>query len=233
MGYFRELPDLEYLSPLPDRTSSSDYVTVKNIFRRIKIRDDLKGSLVAFNKYQIMDGMRPEQVAQDLYGSQNLDWVVLISAGITNVRDQWPLSNKDIYDYSYNIYKESLSDTHHYETLEVKDSLNRVILKKGNIVDYNFKSPRPDTDTEPTKSYIKYYDSNLGQTITKYDIVTNITNYEYETLKNEEKRSIYVLKREYLQQFLNESRKIMLYSQSSQYMNDRLKKGDNIRIKSP
>ena len=33
--------------------------------------------------------MRPDQVADELYGSVGLDWVVLITAGITNVRDQW------------------------------------------------------------------------------------------------------------------------------------------------
>lgn len=233
MGYFRELPDLEYLSPLSDRTSASEYITVKNIFKRVKIRDDLQNSLTAFNKYQIRDGVRPEQVAQELYGSQNLDWVVLISAGIINIRNQWPLSSKDIYNYAEKIYGTSLNEIHHYETLEVKDSKNRIILPKGKIVDYNFKSPRPNVDTEPVKSYIQYYDYELQEMVKKYNITIGVTNYEYEDLLNERKRTIYVLKREYIQQFLNDSRKLMLYSQSTQYLNDRLKRGDNIRIKSP
>lgn len=233
MGYFRELPELEYLSPLLDRTSASEYVTVKNIFKRVKIRDDLQNNLTTFEKYQIMDGMRPEQVAEDLYGSQNLDWVVLISAGITNVRDQWPLSSKNIYEHAEKIYGNALSDVHHYETIEVRDSQNRLILPKGRAVDYNFKSPTPDTDTEPTKSYVRYYDSSLQQTVTKYDVVTSVTNYEYEDAKNEAKRGIYVLRRGYLQQFLNDTKTLMKYSQSSQYMNDRLKRGENIRVKSP
>ena len=46
MSYFRELPDLEYQSPLTDRISSTQYVRVKNIFRRLKIRDDLKDVFV-------------------------------------------------------------------------------------------------------------------------------------------------------------------------------------------
>ena len=233
MGYFRELPDLEYLSPLADRTSASEYITVKNIFRRVKIRDDLQNSLTAFNKYQIQDGLRPEQVAQELYGSQNLDWVVLISAGITNIRDQWPLSSKNIYEYAEKIYGYSMNDVHHYETLEVKDSTDRLILPEGKVVDGNFKLPRPDTDTEPTKSYVEYYDYGLKQMVKKYDVVKSITNYEYEDIKNEKKRGIYVLKAAYLQQFLNDSRRLMLYSQSGQYLNDRLKRGENIRVKSP
>jgi len=233
MGYFRELPDLEYLSPLSDRTSSSDYITVKNIFKRVKIRDDLQNSFTAFNKYQIGDGVRPEQVAEELYGSQNLDWVVLISAGITNVRDQWPLSSKNIYEYAERIYGFSMNDVHHFETKEVKDSTDRLILPAGKIVDGNFKLPSPTTDTEPTKSYVQYYDTGLKKMVQKYNVVSSITNYQYEDIKNEAKRGIFILKVGYLQQFLNDSRRLMLYSQSGQYLNDRLKRGDNIRVKSP
>ena len=40
MSYFREIPNLRYPSFLPEKTSSLDYVEVKNIFRRVKLRDD-------------------------------------------------------------------------------------------------------------------------------------------------------------------------------------------------
>jgi hypothetical protein len=233
MGYFRELPNLEYLSPLADRTSASEYITVKNIFKRVKIRDDLQNSFTVFNKYQISDGVRPEQVAEELYGSQNLDWVVLISAGITNIRDQWPLSSKDIYEYAEKIYGSSMNDVHHYETIEVKDSTDRLILPKGKVVDYNFKLPRPEIDSSVNRSYVEYYDNGLQEMVKKFDIVVGVTNYEYEEIKNEKKRGIYVLRKGYLQQFLNDSRRLMLYSQSTQYINDKLKRGDNIRVKSP
>ena len=35
--------------------------------------------------------MRPDNVAQELYESDQFDWVVLLVAGITNVRNEWPL----------------------------------------------------------------------------------------------------------------------------------------------
>jgi hypothetical protein len=233
MGYFRELPDLEYLSPLSERTSSSDYVLAKNLFRRVKLRTDLQNIFTVFDKYQIQENKRPDQVAEELYGSANLDWVVLISAGITHIRDQWPLSNKDIYDFAYNVYGDNLTSTHHYETKEVKDSNGRLILPAGQVVDYNFKSPRPETDEEPTRSYVRYYDSVSGVYVRKDDITIPVTNLEYEIKKNDEKRGVYVLKRGYLQQFLNDTRNIMIYPKSSQYVNTRLIRSDNIRIKSP
>ena len=85
MSYFRELPNLEYQSFLLDRRSSSDYLIVKNLFRRVKLRDDLQNVLTVFDKYQIKDGARPETVAKEIYGSTQYDWVVLIGANIINV----------------------------------------------------------------------------------------------------------------------------------------------------
>lgn len=233
MGYFREIPNIEYLSPLLDRNSSLEYVSAKNLFKRVKLREDVQNSLTLHEKYQIVDGERPDHVAQKLYGSSSLDWVVLISAGITNVRDQWPLSEKDIYDFCENAYGNALNETRFYETIEVKDNNGRLILPAGQVVDYNFKSPRPKIDTLPTSSYIQYWDSSLNQLVTKYDITVPITNYEYEVRLNNEKRGIYILKKGYLQQFLNDTRRLMKYSKSSQYVSDKIKKVDNIKIKSP
>ena len=108
MGYFRELPDLQYQSPYSTRISNTSYVTAKNIFRRMKLRDDLQNIFTIFNKFTISDGDRPDTVARNFYGKSNLDWVVLISAGITNVRDEWPLSSKELYDFAVSKYAPGL-----------------------------------------------------------------------------------------------------------------------------
>ena len=88
MGYFRELPDLEYQSFLSDAVSTKDYLTVKNLFRRNKLRDDLQNVFTLFNKYEIVQGARPDTVVEEFYGSADLDWVVLLTAGIINVRNE-------------------------------------------------------------------------------------------------------------------------------------------------
>jgi hypothetical protein len=212
MGYFRELPNLEYQSFLPDSNSSQDYLLVKNLFRRVKLREDLQNVFTLFNKYEIQEGARPETVADELYGSDQLDWVVLISAGITHVREQWPLSNRDLYQYAENKYGTELNEIRFYETRELKDSRNRLIMSAGIVVDQNFT--------------VSYYDEGMDTIVTR-NPVTAITNYEYEVKKNDEKSLIYVLKREYLQQFINDSREIMLYTKSSEYVNDKLIKTEN------
>ena len=212
MGYFRELPEVEYQSFLSDSNSSQNYLRVKNLFRRNKLRDDLQNVFTLFNKYEIVDGARPDTIAEELYGSAELDWVVLMTANITRVRDQWPLSNRDLYKYAENKYGVTgLSSVHHYETTEVKDSLNRLILPAGKVVDEDFTIPDP---------------SNTAITLNP---VININNYEYEVRENNKKSSIYLLKPSYLQQFLNDMREIMIYGRSSEYINENLIRTENTR----
>ena len=216
MGYFRELPELDYQSFLSDSNSSQNYLRVKNLFRRNKLRDDLQNTFTIFDKYEIVEGARPDTVAEEFYGSAELDWVVLMTANITRVRDQWPLSNRDLYRYAENKYGVTgLSSVHHYETTEVKDSLNRLILPAGKVVDEDFTIPDP------------------SNTATTLNPTININNYEYEVRKNNEKSSIYILKPSYLQQFLNDMREIMIYGRSSEYVNENLIRTENTRSTNP
>ena len=215
MSYFRELPDLFYESPLSTRNSSTEYVRVKNLFRRVKLRDDLQNVFTLFNKYEIREGQRPDTVAEEIYGSADLDWVVMLTAGIINLHDQWPLSNRDLYVYAENKYGNDLNSVRFYETTEVKDSSSRLILPKGKIVDSGFTIPNP------------------SNTLTNLNPVTGISNFEYEVRKNEDKRLIYILKNDYLQLYLNDLRRIMEYEKSSQYINRRLAATENTRNTSP
>ena len=218
MGFFRELPNIEYLSVLSDRDSSLDYIKVKNLFRRVKVRDDLKKYFTIFDRVTVKDGARPDQIADIVYGNAELDWVVLITAGIINVNNEWPLSSYELYNYSLEKYGALLNATKHYETIEVRDQKNRLILPKGKIVDSDFSIPDP---------------SNPLTDLTGNAIRIGISYYEYETRLNERKRQIDLLKPRYLDQFLKDMRKIMKYSKSSQYISTRLIKTSNTRIKSP
>ena len=83
MGYFRELPDIAYQSPLLHKNSSRDYIIIKNIFRRSKLFDYLKGNVSLFNKFIIGEGDRPDTIAEEIYGDSSLDYVIILVAGIT------------------------------------------------------------------------------------------------------------------------------------------------------
>ena len=211
MSYFRELPNIFYQSQSKDRNSSNDYVLIKNIFRRTKLRDDLQSVTTLFNKYQISPGERPDTIAEYLYGDPGLDWVVMMTANIISVRDQWPLSDKELYNYAENKYGTKLNDVRFHETTEVKDSSNRLILPKGKIVDQDFKIPDPSSST------------------TDLNPVVSVTNYDYEVRENDKKRQIFVLKPEYLGMFLEDMRNEMKYGRSSEYISSNVAATRNTR----
>ena len=215
MGYFRELPNLLYPSFLPEKTSSLDFIEVKNIFRRVKVRDDLYKNFVIFQKYEIPEGARPDTVAEDVFGSPRLDWVVLTVAGILNVRNEWPLSNRDLYNYAHDKYGDSLNSVRFFETKEVKDSSGRLILPKGKVVDNDFTIPNP---TNPSATL---------------NPVVGISNFVYETRLNEEKRNINILRIEYLSEFLDDMKSIMTYTKSSEYLDEQTIRAENLNIKLP
>ena len=215
MGYFRELPDLRYPSFLSDKMSSLDYVEVKNIFRRAKLRDDLQNNFTVFDKYEIPMGASPDTVAEDLYGNAQFDWVVLTTAGIINVRNEWPLEDRDLYNYAFKKYGDALNSPRFFETTEVKNSDGVTILEKGKVVDSNFTIPNPNTPTATLNPVI------------------GISNFEYETRLNDRKRSIFILREEYLQEFINDIRQIMTYEESSEFIDQRLIQTENTNITLP
>lgn len=220
MSYFTQFPDLLYPSQTPNRNSSFDYVRVKNLFKRAKIREDFFQNATVFNKFNVMGDMRPDQVADKLYNNPQLDWVVLLSNNIINVRNEWPLTQYDFNNYVNRKYgEEYLSQIHHYETIEVRNSYDQIVLQSGLQVNQDF--------------VFKYSDTGINKTLSGSNILTSFSNFDYETQNNDKKRSIYVLRSEYLQVILDDMTQIMTYTDSSQYIDNRTKKGANLRIVSP
>jgi hypothetical protein len=236
MSYFRELPDILYQSNLLHKVSSQEYVLIKNIFRRVKIQDWIQENTNFFNRYTIRDGERPDTLAERLYGSPDRDWIVILTAGITNIRNDWPLSNYDLYRYVENKYGTTLNDVHHYETIEVRDNRDRLILPAGQKVAQNFTIPTP-FNASATNYYvgIRPQSSNIDYRSVNSNInpVTGVSNYEYETKLNEDKREIEIMKPAYLQQFLNDMRELMNYKESSQTVDSKLLTTENTRLIGP
>ena len=238
MPYFRTLPNILYQSPLPERISTSEYIAVKNIFRRIKLNANISGSTTIFNKYIIEDFQRPETVAEELYGSSTLDYVVILTAGINNIIEDWPLADHQVYNYALEKYGTTakMNEVHHYETHELRDENNKLLIEKGTVVKGDFKidgpglqyrasGAAPITWTSIRESgNVTLTTNTLGGTaeLIQETIGYPVTNLQYETNKNEEKRKIDVLKPVYLQQFLNDFKEAIKYSKHSQYITSSL-----------
>ena len=219
--YFRKLPNLNYPSLLKTRESNTDFVQTKNLFRRVKVREDLFANFMQFDKYKVVGDERPDNVAQKVYDNDDLDWIVLISNNIVDLNNEWPLTQSQLNEFLNDKYTpQELVSIHHYETLELRDSRNQLILPAGIVVDENFnleylsggqvKSTNSLVDGRPVKA---------------------VTFYDYENDLNDKKRNINVLKPELLGVFIRDFERIMKYDKSSQYVNRRLKRTENPRIK--
>jgi hypothetical protein len=139
-NYFRQVPDLEYVSRSKDAIIG-EYSKVKNLFKRGKLREDIFQNLSFFTKYNIKGDDRPDNVAFKIYGDSDLDWVVLICNNILNVQSEWPMTQEVFDEYvldKYGDYDTLYNGVHHYETLEVKNSLGVVVLPAGLQVDSDY-----------------------------------------------------------------------------------------------
>ena len=216
MGYFRELPNISAVSLLPGRTRSDERVTVKNIFKRAKLRTDVDTAITAYDFRVIKENERPDTIANNVYGDPELDYIILITNNIIDVRSQWPLSNRDLYNYMLDKYGSEvvIQEVHHYETTEVRDENNRTVLEGGLIVDEDFTFE---------------YTSLDGKLIQVTNPAGPVTNFTYETLQNDAKRVIRILKVEFVGAFISDMRKMMKYETSSQYINRTTKAAYNPR----
>ena len=240
MGYFRELPNIAYQSPLSHKNSSRDYIVIKNIFRRSKLFNYLDDNVTFFNKYVIGDGSRPDLIAEELYGAPRLDYVVILVAGITKINHEWPLQDYQVYDYALQKYgsETELNENHHFETFEIKDDKGRQILPPNLIVDDEFKIDGTSSKYNTTYTLISQagntqLDDKDEFTVKTDNIARAVTNLEYEHTENEKKREIDVLRESYLQMFINDLRDVVRYDKSSSYITSSLAATENTNVVNP
>ena len=133
-SYFNQVPNFEYVNREPGSQDISNYVKVKNLFKRGRLRPDIIQDLTYFEKYTIVGDDRPDNVASSYYDDPNLDWVVLLSNNITNIQSEWPLPQAALDEFlleKYGTYEKLHSGIHHYETLEIKNLKGSVVLPGG------------------------------------------------------------------------------------------------------
>ena len=256
VNYFRYIPDFEYISRGPDQIGSSDFTKVKNFFVRGKIREDIFGNVTSFDRYIVEGDERPDNVAYKIYGDQNLDWIVLLSNNIIDIYSEWPLSQNNFDNYLLEKYGnyQSIYSTKYYETLEIKDSqgvvivpaglkvsnqyidLDKTVIQRETVINQftgqptvvEFVIPNPNyLKLKPT--YFQFFDYGIGKDVLYNNVIKEVSNYDYEFKLNEEKRQIFVLKREYLGILIDQMEENLEYKRGSkQYVSRTLKRASTL-----
>ena len=217
-NYFNHVPNLEYVNRLPN-AKISDYITVKNLFKKNEIRPDIFNDATVFTEYQIKGDYRPDNVAFEVYKDSTLDWVVLLSNNIINIQTEWPLLQNDLDRFlldKYGTY-EKLNAVHHYETKEIKDSAGVVMVPQGLHVASDYS--------------ITYWDDTQRGYVAQTDVPEPVTNYEYEMDIENRKRNIRLLKMNYMTIVREDMESLMKYKKGgTQYVSTTLKRGENIKL---
>lgn len=170
MSYFNRLPDV-YVAEGRSTGENFKYRLAKNLFRRVYSRDDLDKYTTFFEQYEIEDGDTPSSLALLVSGDVFNDWIILMVNNITDVYEQWPKRDNELYAYIEEKY-DSVDGLHHWETNEILYN-DIVFIKEGIEVNETFRAVLPD-----------------GTTKTKNESIYPVTNYEYEQYLNEQKRQI-------------------------------------------
>ena len=179
----KRLPDLFY--NFSSRPLDSDYLLVKNIWRRAQILVEYKTQITLFTEENVRDGERPEDVATRLYRNPFYNWTILVINDITDVYSQWPKSVIQLQNFINDKYDNPMGTKHHVTT-EVKDSNGNIIVPAGKVVASNYQ--------------ISYYNGSTTVTATP---VASVTNATYETELNSKKQNIQVVKPELIEDFVS------------------------------
>ena len=209
--YLNSLPDILYPSLNPKSNQLFDSDKVKNFFIRVFLSEDVFQNVNSYTLYNISGNDRPDNVAEKVYGDSRLDWVILVTNNIIDVYNEWPMSDDEFYKHLNEKYVDTnYSNIVHYETTEVRDSKKRLLLKAGLKVDSGFTFKNPES----------------GVTLTP---VKPISYLDLEREKNNDKRKIFILRRQYLEKLMSDFSNLVQYNrQSSQYIDKKTKSASRL-----
>ena len=148
-----------------------------DILRRVKLRTTFKSGGILFDKYDVKEGERPEDVAFKWFGDPELHWIILMTNNVTDRYYDWPMNQAQFAEYLTDKYDTNVDTIHHYE---ITKSSGRTTSKGPS--DYSHKvEVNSDTDN-----------------------ASSISNREYEEREQDKKRQIQLLDKSLVGDFIAE-----------------------------
>ena len=190
--FFDSTPNFLY----PDFFEAGKFKLSKNLFRRVRARDSINSIFSSSVKYTIKSGQTPDEIAFDLLGDSSHYWTILLINNITDTQTQWPFDDYELDKIIEDRYGNLADKIRHWETKEVKDSYNNIVLESGIIIEvFSNTTAQNASSYTPTWSWTYAYsrsDSAVTErTLTGSDLYPT-TNREYEHQLNDLKREIWI-----------------------------------------
>jgi hypothetical protein len=217
--YFNYFPKVPY-----NLKSSTIADNVTNIVTRFTLQENLKENTAAYFTYEIRDGDTPEIIASKIYDSPERHWIVLLMNNIIDPQYDWPLKYDELNRYIDSKYSSpEYADTANTSVSGLSWAQNtanvkfyyKVVRKQINDI-ITIDRYEVDANTYANNSLMGLIPSP-GQTIELSDgsslnlqvIRETKTHYNYEVELNESKRTIKLLKEEFVAPLEEELRELL------------------------
>ena len=204
--YFNYFPKTVYT------LNSLDVETVTNITSRFGFEQSFKDNSAVYYEYDIQDGDTPEIIASKFYDSPERHWAVLMINNIVDPQFDWPLDQRTIISYMNEKYSANASvgqsgttwaqaNIHSYYKIETRISNStEAELQTKLQIDANTYANVAATTTNLTL--------DDGNSITITTTKETKSYYDYEIEENEAKRTIKLLKPEFVSSIEEELRNV-------------------------
>lgn len=202
--FFDAQPDFYY--PYKDGLKIS-----KNLFRRVRFRDNMNALYVNSVRYSVQEGETPETISQKRYGSTDWYWTILLLNNIIDVQNDWPLAADELDKIIELKYGPNVNTTRHWETKEIRTTGGLKVLDSGVIVELYQGTTAQQSPTYYPSYTFTYKDGNAEFTLSGSQVLTKVTNREFEYSNNENKKEIYLIKSSFLLKMEEEINNLFAY----------------------
>jgi len=220
--YFRHFPKTFY-TPSDD---SPGLDSVTNIISRFTIEPTLLENTNLFYPYDVQDTDTPEIIADKIYGSSERHWIVLAVNQIVDPQWDWPLNQDTFIKYVNDKYTAN-ADTANNETgiqwaLDESNihayfkTVTRTITAGASNRESRSRNQTIEKLEIDANTYASVgittnsYTLNDGNIVTEEVTKSTESYYTYEFNENEEKRSIKILKSDFVLELEKEFKGVFL-----------------------
>jgi hypothetical protein len=172
MSYFSKFPLTSY-----DIKGDKIRKLLPDILKRVKLKSVIKSGGMVFEKYDVKDGEKPEDIAFKWLGDAELHWVILMTNNVTDRYYDWPMNQIQFAEFLIDKYSDNVDAVHHYEV--TKDS------------------GRTTSQGPSDYSHLVEVNSDTANAI-------SISNRQYEEREQDKKRQIQLINKSLVGDFIDE-----------------------------
>ena len=211
--YFNYFPKIVYSA----NNNNAGLDTVTSITSRFTFTDNFKLNSSIFYTYDVQESDTPEIIAGKFYKNPERHWIVLMFNDIVDPQYDWPLKSSDLINFIDTKYTANGAANTTVQTgLAWAMSINNVqayykVVTKTNQDNIDFiEKIQVDANTYANvAATTQSFTLNSGDIITQKIAKEKQTYYDYEVSENENKRTIKLIKPEFISAIEKEFKRVI------------------------